>query len=77
MDERLRLAVKLMAQIHKDGPFRIKIHVTKVNADGKEVDLGPWPDVVAQVSRFEDAADLCSFLTHHWRHVLFPRVRLD
>jgi hypothetical protein len=76
--QRLRRALNLMeVALRREGRYRIRLHVTTVNDAGEEKDLGPWPDVVAQVSRFDDAADLCSFLSHHLRLALFPGGRLQ
>jgi hypothetical protein len=76
--QRMRQALSVVeSALKKEGPFRIRLHITKVNDSGEEKDLGPWPDVMAQVSRFDDAADLCSFFSHHLRAVLFPSGRFD
>jgi hypothetical protein len=72
--QRLRRALALAATaVDRDGPYRIRLHIAKVNAAGEERDLGPWPDVTAQVSDFDDAANLCSFFSHHLKLVLFPK----
>jgi hypothetical protein len=55
--------------------YRIRIHIAQVDPDGGEKDLGAWPDHVAQVSRVEDAMDLCTMITHHLRAFLFPKER--
>ncbi len=76
--QRLRRALSLVeSSFKKEGNYRIRLHITKVNDAGEEKDLGPWPEVMAQVSRFDDAADLCSLFSHHLRVVLFPSGRLE
>lgn len=76
--QRLRLALSgVESAFKKEGPYRIRLHITKVNDAGEERDLSPWPDVMAQVSQFDDAADLCSLLSHHLRRILFASGRLE
>lgn len=57
--------------LNRPDSYRIRIHITLVDASGNERDLGPWPDPIARASRLEDATDLCSMLSHHIRAVLF------
>jgi len=45
--------------------YRVRLHIAEVDATGREKDLGPWPETIAEVSRLEDATDLCSMLSHH------------
>jgi len=56
--------------LEKQESYRVRLHITKVDATGLERDLGPWPDTVAEASRLEDATDLCSMLSHHLRRFL-------
>lgn len=55
--------------------YKIRIHVAEIDERGDERDLGPWPEHVAQVSRVEDALDLCTLVSHHLRSFLFPKHR--
>lgn len=50
--------------------YRVRLHIAQVDETGTEKDLGPWPDTVAEATRLEDAADLCSMLSHHLRSFL-------
>lgn len=70
--ERQRLREHLLESSAK---FRIRLHISQVDGEGCEKDLGPWPDHVAQVSNLEDAMDLCTMLSHQIPSFLFPKER--
>ena len=70
--ERERLREHLMESSAK---FRIRLHISQVDNEGCENDLGPWPDYVAQLSNLEDAMDLCTMLSHQIPSFLFPKER--
>ncbi len=55
--------------------FRIRLHISQVDGEGCENDLGPWPDHVAQLSNLEDAMDLCTMLSYQIPSFLFPKER--
>jgi hypothetical protein len=70
--ERQRLRKHLLQSSTK---FRIHLHISQLDNDGCEKDLGPWPEHVAQVSNLEDAIDLCTMLSHQIPRFLFPKER--
>jgi len=70
--ERQRLRREVLKNATK---FHIRLHISQVDGDGCENDLGPWPEHVAQVSNLEDAMDLCTMLSHHIPSFLFPKER--
>ena len=70
--ERQRLRRHLLESSTK---FRIYLHISQVDEDGQEHDLGPWPEHVAQLSNLEDAMDLCTMLSHQIPSFLFPKER--
>jgi hypothetical protein len=70
--ERQRLRRQLLETSTR---FRIRLHISQMDGDGCENDLGPWPEHVAQVSNLEDAMDLCTMLSHHIPGFLFPKER--
>ncbi|HLE22492.1 MAG TPA: hypothetical protein VJB88_15390 [Vicinamibacteria bacterium] len=55
--------------------YRIRIHVVELDPSGREKDLGPWPEHVADVRHVEDAMDLCALLSHQIDSFLFPKER--
>jgi hypothetical protein len=70
--ERQRLRQHLL---ESSARFRIHLHISQVDGEGCENDLGPWPEHVAQLSNLEDAMDLCTMLSHQIPSLLFPKER--